>query len=484
MGGIANVLIVQSISTSQPSGKLGNSLIFGQNAFNTTLVSGDSLKMSSLQIDNMVSIGTLPFTIEYWIKFKNLTFYNQFVHENGQVIFGGPSITGSLAVVHRFNSVYINNYLIGNNILTIPSAAIPSQSWQLDTWYHVAISRNASNQLTMHVNGYRSPAGAVVNGIDYFISSNSIGTWRNLRGAGTTNNFIGYLFGYRINIGSNVYDPTQSVVQVPKTAVAVLPDTKLLMISPNGNPYGNLTAPATVSIKTGIVGQSKDTPYSDEIILQGAQYNAISPFASQRSGSIRFFGNITNFGYLLPSSDFALGTQDFTIEWFSYKTDNNSNSTIWWYGTTAAPIYGFSYVTSGINYYITFYHNGTSLILASLLKTTIDNQWAHWALVRINGVMKLYRNGISLTPSGVSNPTNYSNSSETFYIAKRGQSALAEETFGGYFSNLRIIKGKGIYTDTFTTPTDNLQRVDIANPFGGANTLSVRSDQVKRLLVP
>lgn len=486
MPGIAHVLISQSETIAGYKGKLSvnNSLLFGEDTFDLPLSVGDNSKMSALDITNLPAIGTAPFTIEYWVKFRNLSFIDPYIHENGQVIYGSSSITGGLAVIHRSNAVYVNNYLIGNNLFPIPDSAIPSQLWESNTWYHVAVSRNSSNQVTLHVNGYRSPAGAVLNVNNYDVPSTLIGTWRNSKGSGTTNNFIGHLFGYRINIGSNVYDPTQATIGVPKIALTSLTDTKLLMLSPTGNSLLNSGSSAEVVTKYGTVSQSKSSPYHDEPNLTGSQYNSSSPFSGQQSGCIRFFGSVSTYATYPPSSDFALGTGDFTIEWFSYRSDNNSNSTTWWYGTSSSPTYGISLVGSGADSDITFYSNGTSSILATISKSSIEKQWKHWALVRISGVLTVYLDGVALNIGGTSHTVNYSDSSSTFYMGKRGESSTIDQSFGGFFTNLRISKGRGLYSGNFTKPTGNLQRVDTNNPFGGTNTLSVRSDQVKRLLVP
>jgi len=46
------------------------------------------------------------------------------------------------------------------------------------------------------------------------------------------------------------------------------------------------------------------------------------------------------------------------------------------------------------------------------------------------------------------------------------------------------VKGLGVYTGNFTTPTSALSGVAGANPFGGANTLAIPAGYTSMLLIP
>jgi len=88
-----------------------------------------------------------------------------------------------------------------------------------------------------------------------------------------------------------------------------------------------------------------------------------------------------------------------------------------------------------------------------------DSKWHHIAIVRINGRVKVYIDGVLDT-----DPTNNFENTRTwdysnFAIGSNptdGTQTVASLAYNGMVSNLRIINGIGIYTDTFTPPTNEL----------------------------
>lgn len=486
MSGITQMVLTQSEPVVGNRGKVSNynSLIFGQDAFYSTIQYGDNAKMSSLTMSNIPAVGTGAFSIEYWIKYKNLAFNNIYVHENGQVVFGSGSVTGGLALLHKSNELQVNNYLVTNNTFSIPTQAIPSQTWELDVWYHVAVSRNVAGQLTVFVNGYRSPDGSESNLINYNLVPTIVGSWRNTKGFGTTNNFIGQMFGLRMLIGTTAYNPTLSQVNFPRFAPVTTVDTKLLMLAPTSSIYSDVSGTGSVIPRAGAVASTRSSPYHDQPTLVDSRYNASSPFTVAQSGSLRLKGKASSYATYSGNSGLAFGTGDFTIEFFAFQSDVNLNSTVFWFGTTGTPVFGLSFEKSGTDTNITWHTAAGASILQTVATTTFFGQWKHWAIVRISGVIYLYFNGTLLNVGGFANVTNYATTSGTFYIGKRGQSGTDAQAFGGYITNLRIVKGVGVYSGTFTVPTGNVQRVDFANPYGGSNTSGVRSDQVTYLMVP
>jgi hypothetical protein len=122
------------------------------------------------------------------------------------------------------------------------------------------------------------------------------------------------------------------------------------------------------------------------------------------------------------------------------------------------------------------------VLATGLAKSSYIGQWIHWAVVRIGGTATLYKNGISVGTASFS--SDITDSASTFYIGNRGPGGTDDQSFNGYITNVRIIKGVGIYTGSFTAPTNNLLRVQTANYYGGSNTSAVRSEQVALLMVP
>jgi len=208
--------------------------------------------------------------------------------------------------------------------------------------------------------------------------------------------------------------------------------------------------------------------------LNNATIVAQSPFTGASSGnSYSVTGSTTSYLSVAGQVGYAMGTGDFTVEWFQYETDANSFPRIFWYGST--PSLGMSLEGS---YY--FWPGPTALGT----KGTITNAWHHFALVRISSKLYFYKDGTLVsTVGGVANTTNITDSASTFVIgAKIG--GTAAEQFAGYITNFRIVKGLGVYTGNFTTPTSVLTAVSSANPYGGSNTSAIPSGYTKLLLTP
>lgn len=169
---------------------------------------------------------------------------------------------------------------------------------------------------------------------------------------------------------------------------------------------------------------------------------------------------------------FAFGTGDFTIEWFQYQSTSTSFSRLFWYGT--GPSYGVSLEGS-------FYFWGPNAQNVGSAGTILST-WVHFAVVRISGVVKVYRNGTSI--GSINNVSNFSDTSSTFYIGSKAGTGLQSEQFIGSITNFRVCKGVGVYTGNFTTPTSALGQTQGANPYGGSNTSAITAGQCTLLLNP
>lgn len=486
MAGIGQMVLTQGDPLVGFRGRLAtsNSIIFGQ-AAGATIDPGDQFNMTSLTMASFPAFGSGAFTIDYWVKFSSIDFLNAVIHQNGQAIIGSASVTGGLVVLHTTNAIYLQNYLVVNNNITIPTSAIPGQTWELETWYHIAISRNASNQVTAWINGYRTPAGITNNNNNYYVPATIIASWRNTYGVGTTNNLVGKLYNLRVTQGTTIYNVSSSTITIPTVSVNVDANTRLLLKSPTGSPTLDVSGYTTLTARAGTATQTLNTPFNDIVTLTGARYNLSTPFPGQISGSIVFTGGVNNYATYNGSSGLAFGTGDFTIEWFAYSTDTFSESVHWWYGSTAAPSLGIQFEVTGATTDIKIYFgSGSSLLLASIPKSTYEKQWTHFALVRISGVVYFYIDGVVQNGLGTAHTQNYTNNSSLFYFGKKGSAASAVQSFKGYLTNFRVTKGLGVYSGAYTVPTYNLQRTSFANPFGGSNTAAIRSSQVPYLLVP
>jgi hypothetical protein len=460
-----------------------NSLVFGSTA-GTALVAGDTAKMSSLLITDIPTVGTGNFTVEYWVRHSNIQFVDGIVHDFWQGIFSG-NILGALSILHTSDSVYINNNLITVFPATLPSGTVPGQTWALEVWYHIAVVRR-SGTLTVWVNGVKNSRGSVTDNNNYNVKQNALGTWRSAHGAGTTNNLIGKLYNFRF-LSSAVYDPSNTNIAIPALPFSNNTNTNILLLATNTstNLLTDSSGRSKITAFSGSVLGTGSTPFNDPLTLtNNTRVSVSSPFIGSVSGSYRFLGSSTSYGTISAVSKLAVGTGDFTIEWFSYHNDTNSASTHWWHGTTASPNLGCSFEGGGSTVDVKLYYSGGSITIATALaKTTYNKLWTHWALVRISGTLYFYKNGSIVTGGGTAFSTSLTDVSSTFYVGAKGATGTNADSFGGYITNLRMVN-IGAYTGNFTVPTSNLLRLQTANYYGGSNTAAIRSDQSVYLMVP
>jgi hypothetical protein len=486
MAGITQTVLINSEPIAGYRGKISNSnsLLFGQSA-GTSLNPGDTSLMSSLNMAGLEAFNSDSWTIEYWVRHTNIQFDEGIVHINGQAILGSANFVGGAALYHTGAAVNLNNYLINNAIFTISTQTSLSQSWGLNEWYHVAMVKTAGANLACWVNGHRSPEGEVYSPNNYSLPFSILASWRNNQGAGTTNNLIGNLYNLRILNAVELYDTTQNTISIPIRKLSVTTNTNLLLLAEKNATLTDSAANATLSTRAGTTVESLSTPFNDPITKVGIKASASSPFISNGSGSYYFYGNVNSYGTYAGNAKFALGTSDFCLEWFGYaQGTKNTEVSPWWYETSSVVDLGITFSDTGSIIDINIKSGATTTNIGSLAVASYYKQWLHWAIVRISGSVTCYCNGVALNPGGDSFTADVSSSSGTLYLGKKGTTAAANECFFGYLTNLRLVKGIGVYSGNFTMPTYNLQRFQFADPYGGSNTAAIKTDQTAFLMVP
>ena len=187
------------------------------------------------------------------------------------------------------------------------------------------------------------------------------------------------------------------------------------------------------------------------------------------SGSISFNGSSQYLNYA-AQTPFAFGTGDFTIELWAYPTG----------GLAATPSYidfrGSSVPSPAPVFYnnngtLSYFVAGANQITASY--STL-NAWVHLAIVRISGATKMYVNGTQVG-STYTDTNNYVVGTGGPYIAQNGAGG---GYYTGYMSNIRVVKGVGVYTGTFTPPTAPLTTTQSA----GTNIAAITGTSTSLLL--
>jgi hypothetical protein len=198
-----------------------------------------------------------------------------------------------------------------------------------------------------------------------------------------------------------------------------------------------------------------------------------SPFSQTGWGNY-FDGSVDSLS-LASNAAFAYGTSDFTWEVWVFPT-----ASTWTSGS--GNFYIIEHATNGgtLFYYqnrIAYYNptTGTGSALYTNGGTVAPNQWSHIAVSRESGTTRIYVNG-QLSTSG-SDSNNYA--AQTVTIGRYG---AASQEYVGYMSNVRIVKGRAVYTSAFTPPTAPLGATSGGqNPPQGTETslLTCQSNRFK-----
>lgn len=176
------------------------------------------------------------------------------------------------------------------------------------------------------------------------------------------------------------------------------------------------------------------------------------------------------------STDWAVGTGDFTIEFWMYQSNNGNENYIFDLGT--ADTLAFS-ISSGGN---TLRVKMANSIVATKANAVSTNTWSHIAISRSGTTLRLFQGGQTGAGSVVTDSTNITDSSSTLYIGSK-DAVTAQRFWPGNITNFRWVKGTAVYTANFTPPTSNLLAVAntklLLNSQNSANLLTDSSGTSK-----
>ena len=342
------------------------------------------------------TFGTGDFTIEGWVhpvaNNANKTVFSTNWGANGSILitFSHPSAGGA----GKFGFFDYTSSSGSPKVTT-------SNAYPINTWHHVAFVRNGTSH-KFYINGIEDGTAGY--------SASDLTRDAFIFGAVYTNGtetFNGYMSDVRVYKGVAKY--TSNFV-VPATSPDILPDTP-----------------------SGVSGSSK--------------------LAKVIDGAVSFDGSGD---YLLSgaSSDYNLGTGNFTIEGYIYPNSASGTQGIMGIGNAVSPACQIFYNVSNsqkVRFNVT---DGTAIESTG---TAPAKAWSHFAVVREgtgSNETKIYING-KLEAQG----TISTNLTETTLQIGRPNTSSGTEYFNGFISNFRVIKGTALYTSSFTPPTRELTNV-------------------------
>jgi hypothetical protein len=241
-------------------------------------------------------------------------------------------------------------------------------------------------------------------------------------GVGGSDPYTGFISNVRLVNGYAIYPfGTSRFAPSLKPLTASLTGTSMVVSGNNSGIYdstgfNNIVTVNTVSLTTSVVKFGGNSLQ----ILGNSYLNVISS----------------------TSTNFAIGSSDFTAEMWIYPTNVTGSFNLMAIGTEAAGRYVIYIVNGALTTNI--FGSGVVTMGGSIG----TNNWTHIAVARQGSTIRGFINGVLLgttdTNSGVIGNSN---------IAKVGSDASGAATFQGYISDVRLTKGVARYTATFTSAT-------------------------------
>ena len=433
-------------------------------------------------------------TIDFYVKLDNFTGANSYI--------GGWNGTGGSSCCVGVNKDNAPNYYFvvwggGGNLYQT------SVTVSLNTWYHIRMTTNATNDLKLYVNGTLVATDT---------SSNESPATPLTFGDMQSGRFNGQIAGVRYITRDLGAPPSGGLVSTNGVLPNADQDIKFGTngfyypldgshhitkdLSGNGNdsvPY-NLRGTVPLHMATGglpILNTNKGgtvvcpgvrpDPLASNIVLAlplSNRSNAIGfdvHHLIKGSGSAKTLtnsGSITNnIGYsnfygrsgsayisnansqqidISTSDDFNMGTGDFTVECWIYPNSTGASDGSLFVthdgGSNTNTYFAFNFSPSTGRFNIYLNTGGAAWSPAAEEGMIEYTKWNHVALVKHSNVVKLYVNGLAIG--------SYSHSGQVGYTA--GNTTICRIGGGGssslnvYMQDMRIYKGVAKYTDTFT----------------------------------
>ena len=205
------------------------------------------------------------------------------------------------------------------------------------------------------------------------------------------------------------------------------------------------------------------TSDSDTVLLT-AQTSAPTIFTN---GSTQF-GSASTYVLTPTSSDFTLGTGDFTVEgWFNWSTFSGNGVYIMDFGSNGY-ILKFENGQSGSK--LGFYTSVGQYYGAVSMSTGV---WYHIAWTRVSGTGYCYLNGVQVA-TGTANMDVTTNTLIMNNYGGGGSYGQANVKH----SDVRVVKGKAVYTGAFSPPTGPLTKTGGTYPNNTNRTDPTASETV------
>ena len=354
---------------------------------------------------------TSPYTLEFWF-YPTYNYSGQYIFaQNGGGAFG-LNWTGTVMKVDK-NGVGIQ--ITGTTTMG------------LNQWHHYAMTYDGTTTRVFAngtLDGSVSSTGGLANvptTIGYYAALGS-------------SSYRGYISNFRFVSGTALYTSAFTPSTTPLTAIA---NTSLLTCQ-STRMIDNSTTNATIT-RNGEVSPQKFSPFN----------GTTSYTPSIHGGSVYLKGaNAVADQDFLTTTMTVLGTGDFTIECWTYleSTGFINGGAVWAIYNSGGTVQLLLRPENNV-YWRVFYNNGTNINMTP--SPVVTNRWTHHAVVRISGTTNYYQDGIFI-----------GSGADTFdYGGVLKVGTYANYNMKGFISDFRVVAGTGVYTGSFTPPTQALTAI-------------------------
>jgi len=381
------------------------------------------------------SIGTGPYTIQTWIRLKD-------VGSNSTFFTNAVSVTGkTLQWYLQSASKTISVYGDGS---TINSSRIPP----INSWIHIALVRDA-NYTRFYMNG--ASLWSIANTSNATLDNDIGGSGLAIGSYPSGEYMDGWMSDYRISDVPEYMYGNQSTFPVPTAP--------LYGTDPVSGVDGTTTGNVKLHIATGkdltVIDKSRTVPHINH---DGGLTGTSTAQAKWGTHSLAFGTG----RYILSNVDYTTGYGDdlydisspesFTIESWIYVTDNTAYNTIYNTGGGSVSQSYFTqwavHPTGELNYY-----RSSTKVLSSSQSDISNNTWHHVAITGDNGTLRLFVDGV-LKDTATSASSYYPPTDFDIHIGDRQSGASSGNyPFGGYMQDFRITKGLARYTANYSVPS-------------------------------
>lgn len=370
--------------------------------------------------------GSGDFTVECWVRHAS----NSGIHT---YLSHYDSSDANASWILRFNAAGPSLDFVHSAAGVADIVTLSSSSWTptVGQWYHVAAVRSG-NTLKLYADGVEIGSFSLT--ITFFNAAKPLDIGVVRGGAGLANFFDGWMDQVRVIKGTALYE------------------------NDFAPPHRGFRLPVTASLIANFNGADAEAGGSPEYLVDSGQVatffgNAQLDTAQSKYGvsSLYFQGAGSPESYVsLPSAaDLALGTGDFTIEFFFRVASLDATfQSIYDQRTVTASVAPTIFISGGDD--VMKYFTNNALRITGTTAVVIDT-WYHVCVQRYDDVTRLYLNGVQ-EGSAYADTNNYIQEAILLGLSTNNSGQM-----DGWIDGVRVTKGTALYgfPDLPDAPFDN-----------------------------